>query len=81
MTLYSRPVASMLGLDSASHLCGEVSVARGHSVSRRWDLDILKERDDVLLPEDAVVLLLQVDKGVGGRGMPDVWLACLDSQP
>ncbi len=27
-----------------------------------WQANVLKERDDVLLPEDALVLLLQVDE-------------------
>ena len=32
------------------------------------------------MPEDAVVLLLEVDKGVAGFAVPDVWQTSLDSQ-
>ena len=32
------------------------------------------------MPEDAVVLLLQIDKGVTGLAVPDVWQASLDTQ-
>jgi hypothetical protein len=40
----------------------------------------LEEGDDVFLPENALVLLLQIDKGVGRLGMPDVGLASLHPQ-
>lgn len=58
-----------------------MSVALWHSGGRLWKFHILKEGDDVLLPEDAMEFLLQVDKRVGGLGMPDVGLSCLHSQP
>ena len=41
---------------------------------------LLEEGDDLLLPEDALVLLLQVDEGVGGLAVPDVRQPCLHSQ-
>ena len=63
------------------YLYGEMSVALSHSGGRCWEVDIFKEGDYVLLPEDAMILLFEVDKGVGGLGMPDVGLAGLDPQP
>ena len=41
---------------------------------------LLEEGDDLLLPEDALVLLAQVDKGVGGLAVPDVGEAGLDAE-
>lgn len=65
----------------AAHLLGQIAVAFSHCLGRLWELDSLKEGDDLLLPEDAVKLLLQVDKGVGGLAVPDVGLPCLHAQP
>lgn len=45
-----------------------------------WQSHALEEGDDVFLPEDALVLLLQVHEGVGGLGVPDVRLASLHTQ-
>lgn len=65
----------------AAHLLGQVAVAFSHCLGQLWELDSLKEGDDLLLPEDAVKLLLQIDEGVGGLAVPDVGLPCLHTQP
>ena len=60
------------------YLIGQFEVALLDSLAAFRKLNFLEEGDDVLLPEDALVLLLQVDKGVGGLGMPDVRQPSLD---
>ena len=63
------------------YLFSKVSVALCHRGGRRWEVDILKEGNDVFLPEDAMVFLFEVDEGVGGLRVPDVGLPGLDPQP
>ena len=62
------------------HLPREVDVALLDCVALLGDGHVLEEGDDVLLPEDALVFLLQVNKGVASLAVPDVWQASLDTQ-
>lgn len=57
---------------SSSDLLSQLQVASFHSLGFLGEGHIGKEGDGLLLPEDAVVLLLQVDKGVAGLAVPDV---------
>jgi hypothetical protein len=66
---------------SRPHLVGQLQVAGIHSGGGLGQGDLLEERDDVLLPEDALVLLLQVDKGVAGLAVPQVGQPSLHPQP
>lgn len=72
-----------VGVDRAQlllHLPREVDVALLDCVALLGDGHVLEEGDDVLLPEDALVFLLQVDEGVASLAVPDVWQASLDTQ-
>lgn len=64
-----------------SHLLSQLQVAGLYSLSFLTEGDTLEEGDGLLLPEDAVVLLLQVDKRVAGLAVPDVGQPSLHSQP
>lgn len=64
-----------------SHLLSQLQVAGLNSLGLLAEGDTLKEGDGLLLPEDAVVLLLQVDKGVAGLAVPDVGQPSLHTQP
>ena len=55
------------------HLSREVDVALLDGVAVLGDGHVLEEGDDVLLPEDALVFLLQVNEGVASLAVPDVW--------
>ena len=69
------------GNDDGAHLLGQAPVALCHRGCRFWKLNILKEGNDVLLPENAMELLLEIDKGVGSLRVPDIGLPCLHAQP
>ena len=72
-----------VGVDLAQlllHLPRKVDVALLDRVALLGDGHVLEEGDDVLLPEDALVFLLQVNKGVASLAVPDVWQASLDTQ-
>jgi hypothetical protein len=72
-----------VGVDLAQlllHLPREVDVALLDRVTLLGDGHVLEEGDDVLLPEDALVFLLQVNEGVASLAVPDVWQASLDTQ-
>ena len=64
-----------------SHLLSQLQIAGLNSLGLLAEGDTLKEGDGLLLPEDAIVLLLQVDKGVAGLAVPDVGQPSLHSQP
>ena len=64
-----------------SNLLSQLQVAGLYSLSFLTEGNTLEEGDGLLLPEDAVVLLLQVDKGVASLAMPDVGQTSLHSQP
>ena len=63
-----------------SDLVSQLQIALLDSLGLLAQLHLLEERNDVLLPEDALVLLLEVDKGVGSLAVPDVGKACLHTQ-
>ena len=65
---------------SAAYRLGQDPVALCSCGCRVRQADVLKEGDDVLLPKDPLVLLLQVDEWIGGLGVPNVGFACLHSQ-
>ena len=72
-----------VGVDLAQlllHLPRKVDVALLDRVALLGDGHVLEEGDDVLLPEDALVFLLQVNEGVASLAVPDVWQASLDTQ-
>ena len=64
-----------------SHLLSQLQVAGLNSLGFLTEGDTLEERNGLLLPKDAIVLLLQVDKGVASLAMPDVGQSSLHSQP
>jgi hypothetical protein len=61
-------------------LLGEFNVALLHSDSLFWELHLLEERDYLLLPENALVFFLQVDKWVACLAVMNVGQSCLHSQ-
>mmetsp|Transcript_2914 Transcript_2914/g.7652 ORF Transcript_2914/g.7652 Transcript_2914/m.7652 type:complete len:230 (+) Transcript_2914:131-820(+) len=63
-----------------AHLARQLQVAVTHSLALLRELDRLEEWDDFLLPEDSLVLLLQVGEGVAGLAVPDIGEAGLDSE-
>jgi hypothetical protein len=55
-------------------LLAEIDVALLDDVAVLGDGHVLEEGDDdVLLPKDAIVFLLQVNEGVASLAVPDVW--------
>ena len=66
---------------SCSHLLSQLQVAGLDSLGFLTEGNALEEGNSLLLPEDAVVLLLQVDEGVAGLAVPDVGQSSLHSQP
>jgi hypothetical protein len=44
-----------------------------------WKSSSLEEGNDLFLPEDALVLLLQVHKRVASLAVIDIWQTSLDS--
>ncbi len=64
----------------APDLVRQLQVALLNSLRAFAQLDLLEEGNDVLLPEDALVLLPQVHKGVGGLAVPDVGQASLHAK-
>jgi hypothetical protein len=62
------------------HLLGQLEVALLDGGGLLWKGDRLEERDQLFLPEDAVVFLLQVHKRVACFAVPDVGQASLHTQ-
>lgn len=63
-----------------SDLLCKLQVASLNSLCLLGEGHILEEGDGLLLPEDSVVLLLEVHKGIAGLAVPDVRQPCLHSQ-
>lgn len=63
-----------------AHLLSQLQVELLDREAIAREGDLLEEGNNVLLPEDALVLLLEVDKRVGGLAVPDVGQPRLDTQ-
>ena len=68
----SMKARAVLVCSCSSYLLSQLQVAGFNSLGFLSEGHIGKEGDGFLLPEDAIVLLLQVDKGIAGLAVPDV---------
>lgn len=69
------------GKQNVVDLVSQLQIALLYGGGLLGECDLLEKGDDLLLPEDAFVLFLQVDKGVGGFAVPDVGQPSLNAQP
>ena len=67
--------------ECCTHLLSQLQVAGLNSLGFLAEGNTLEEGDGLLLPEDAIVLFLEVHKGVASLAVPDVGQSSLHSQP